>query len=199
MTSSQGDVGPRLTPSEFAQQFQACSRSLWCIAAAVQGDRSQAEDVLQEAALIGLQKINEFRPGTSFAAWMGQIVRNIARNTLRRRLRRSTVASDPQRLDALPTGAAWSGPKPVSRLGEVRGDQQSFDDRVLAALSRLGETPRACLLLRTILEAPYAEIAAVLGIPEGTAMSHVHRARHELRRLLAPAFDHTPEGCHPAT
>jgi len=61
-----------------------------------------------------------------------------------------------------------------------------FDDRVRAALETLPETARQCLLMRTLFDAPYSEIAARLDIPEGTAMSHVHRARRTLREIMAP-------------
>ena len=47
------------------------------------------------------------------------------------------------------------------------------------------ETARACLLLRTLQDMPYREIALALDIAEGTAMSHVHRARMAMRERLA--------------
>ena len=51
-------------------------------------------------------------------------------------------------------------------------------------LNALEETPRICLLLRTLRNMPYKEIALALGIPEGTAMSHVHRARAAMRKSI---------------
>ena len=68
--------------------------------------------------------------------------------------------------------------------GELRADQGAFDDQVLACLGALEPTARACLLLRTVLDMRYREMARVLDVPEGTAMSHVHRAKRELRRLM---------------
>lgn len=164
--------GPSLAPDEFSARFQAAARTLWLIAAGVLGDRNDAEDVLQEAAMIGLRKRSEFDPSTSFAAWMGGIVRNVARNYARKRVRRHTSPADPATLDRSPaadqSGAAGGG----------------FDDRILRALGMLEETARMCLLLRTVSDMQYKEIAAVLGIPEGTAMSHVHRSRHAMREAL---------------
>jgi len=66
-------------------------------------------------------------------------------------------------------------------------------DRVLEALVSLEETARACLLLRTVLDKSYREISLALDIPEGTAMSHVHRARKAMRRMLeeSPHDDET--------
>ncbi|MCA8975519.1 MAG: sigma-70 region 4 domain-containing protein [Planctomycetes bacterium] len=51
---------------------------------------------------------------------------------------------------------------------------------MLRGLNCLRETTRICLLLRTVLDLPYPEIGEMLGIPEGSAMSHVHRARQQL-------------------
>ena len=73
----------------------------------------------------------------------------------------------------------------ISSDGRLLVDQGAFDDGVLRALSSLDETARACLLLRTLLDLPYRDISLALGIPEGTAMSHVHRARGILRRKLS--------------
>jgi len=77
----------RLTPDAFASVFTACSRALWCIAAGVLGTAEQAEDVLQEGAMIALGKLDQFDADTSFVAWMGTIVRFVALNHARRRQR----------------------------------------------------------------------------------------------------------------
>lgn len=163
--------GPSLAPDEFSARFQSATRTLWLIAAGVLGNRNDAEDVLQEAAMIGLRKCSEFDPATSFAAWMGGIVRNVARNHARKTVRRHTAPADPAALDR----------EAAARVPDQAG---GFDDRVLRALGMLEETARMCLLLRTVSDMQYKEIAAVLGIPEGTAMSHVHRSRHAMRAAL---------------
>jgi RNA polymerase sigma-70 factor (ECF subfamily) len=162
-----------LTPASFAAAFRGASSALWCIAAAVLGERSHAEDVLQEAALVGLSKLDDFEPGTSFAAWMGQIVRFTALNHRRKLARR-----------AHGEGAAIEA---SAQAGTPAFAEAGIDPRMLAALETLGETARACLLLKVVLELDYAEIAELLAIPQGTAMSHVHRARAHLRTELGTA------------
>ncbi len=175
-----------LSPAEFAARFEASARALWCIAAAVLADRSRAQDVVQEAAVIALGKLATFDPATNFAAWMGQIVRFVALNEARRRATQRATSLDPAALDAAPADRpADRAPLPISSRGELLADQDVFDDRVSAALRTLDETARACLLLRTLLDMPYAEISRCLTIPEGTAMSHVHRSRQVMRTALA--------------
>lgn len=174
------------SPEEFAARFQESARVLWLIAVGIIGDRTRAEDVVQEAAVIALSKLDQFKAGTHFTAWMGQIVRYVALNHARRE-HRPAYSLDGDDADwAAP--AAAEAPDPATRLtprGELPPDQDWFDDRVMRALKNLGEIPRACLLLRVIEGLEYAEIARLLDIPEGTAMSHVHRTRQFLREKLA--------------
>lgn len=169
-------VPQALTPAEFAGLFRDSSRTLWCVAAGVLCDRSQAEDVVQEAALKALTKLHEFRRGSSFVAWMSQIVRFVALNHRRKRERRerALAASGAELMTA------------VTQPEHPRG----FDANVLRALQSLDETARTCLLLKTVVELEYAEIATILEIPAGTAMSHVSRSRARMQKLLtepAPA------------
>ncbi len=178
-----------LTPSQFAELFQESWRTLWCVTAAVLGGRDEVEDVLQEAALIAIGKLGDFDPRTNFVAWMAQIVRYTALNTARRRARRRAVASIHDDLLEQPAGSEHrgNGSASASGNGNLQAYEEAFDDRLLGALRLLDQTPRACLLLRTVEGLSYREISDVLGIPEGTAMSHVHRTRQALRERLAPS------------
>jgi RNA polymerase sigma-70 factor (ECF subfamily) len=184
-----------LTAEEFATRFQASARALWTVAAGILGQRSEAEDVLQDAALMALAKLDRFEPGTNFLAWMGSFVRNVALNRRRKAVRRQTESFDPGSLDAHAAGERngkhLTGVEgaPIDTRGALRLDQHDFDDRVLEALQSLGEVPRACLLLRAVTELGYRDIASLLAIPEGTAMSHVHRSRVFLRAKLTGASD----------
>lgn len=198
--------GPtRLTRAEFAQELRANAERLWTVAAGVLGDPSEAEDVVQEAALAALGKLGEFDRRTSFTAWMGAFVRNMALNAARKNKRRATHPVPTEHLDGLPGNGSHAGagrsrisvpPENgalVDHAGNLHSDQGAFDDRVFAALRELAPVPRAALLLRTVLDLSYAEISSVLDIPMGTAMSHVHRARTRMRdELLDPSEGGSP-------
>ena len=173
-----------LDPDVFASRFTACSRTLWCVAAGILGHPGLAEDVLQEAAVIALRKLDQFDPETSFTAWMTQIVRYVALNFARRRSRHDALAVDPVHLDETVAAETTDRRLGVTSAGVLETDQAGLDDELLAALRKLDEDARACLLLRVVMDLPYREISRTLGLPEGTAMSHVHRARHALNAQL---------------
>lgn len=168
---------------------------LWCVAAAVLGTRADADDVVQDAAAVALVRLGDFDPGTDFVAWMAQIVRYSALNRARLRQRRRTTTMDFSAASTIPARGAQAGAEesPVTVAGQIRPGQDSFDDRLLGALHELEETARSCLLLRSVLDLSFKQIAMILDIPEGTAMSHVHRARRRLRERLIECGYHAPD------
>jgi RNA polymerase sigma-70 factor, ECF subfamily len=175
------DPAPTMGPQEFGSRFRDASRIMWLIAVGIVGDASEAEDVVQDAAVVAYRKRHQFQAGTSFRAWVGAIVRNVALNVKRSRKRRRGAMN----------GFAESGASHVYGSGvqdAVHAIERGLDARVLLALAEIGDIARACLLLRTVGDLHYSEIASVLEIPEGTAMSHVHRSRAILRERLAPVW-----------
>lgn len=180
-------MSPRLSPESFATLFEQHRGTLWVVAAAVLSERAEAEDVVQEAALVGINRLDSFTPGTSFGAWMSQIVRNIARNASRKDHRRQTTGVDHSVLDQLRPGSLGAPEvrSPLNARGDLGSGAEQFDQSVVEALRALEETARVCLLLRTVAELSYADISRIADVPEGTAMSHVHRARQHLRARLA--------------
>lgn len=185
--------GPRLTPEQFGGMYREAWRVLWCAAVSVVRDRTLAQDVVQQAAIVGLQRLDDFEPESSFVAWMVRIVKNIGLNEARKNRRRRTAPADAGVLDAAPAARASAPGVPVlTGRGLVAADLGAFDDDVLHALDDLDDTARGCLLLRAVLDMAYRDIALALDIPEGTAASHVHRARKAMRdrlrsRYAAPA------------
>jgi RNA polymerase sigma-70 factor (ECF subfamily) len=174
----------------FEEAIRTHSRALWSVAAAVLGRRDGAEDVVQEAVLVALGKRDELPNVENFAAWMAQIVRFVALN--RRRSARIRLAEGEETLQHLPARAVGDGPQVVDRKGKLLAGDAVFDDHVLRALNNLDEAPRACLLLRVLNDMSYKEIGKILDIPEGTAMSHVFRARKVLMERLASMMSHYP-------
>lgn len=90
-------------------------------------------------------------------------------------------------LDAHANQVRTAGGPIISGNGFLLPDQDAFDDAVLASLDELASTPPVPASDGVVLDLPYAQIARALDIPEGTAASHVHRARGIVRDRLAVA------------
>ncbi|MFZ4573024.1 MAG: RNA polymerase sigma factor [Phycisphaerales bacterium] len=172
---------------DFADEYMRHHRVLWVVAFGVVANAADADDILQEAAIAGLRRFDSFAPGTNFRAWMAEIVRFCALNYRRSKRRQSSFLdrnTDPASIGVAPSE---SGPSPVGIGGQLRDSQGHLDDRLTSALERLDPTARACVLLRCIESLGYDEISLILGIPPGTAMSHVFRARRQLSTDLLQA------------
>lgn len=171
----------------FEAEYRRVYRRLWLVAAGTTGDRTGADDLVQDAAAIALTKLSDFQLGTNFAAWMSEIVRRCALNQVRKTHHRGTSATDPLALDQHPGPKTPANLAPLDpqRAATLATDDGHFDDRLLRALNQLAPDARCCLLLRIVHQLSYEEISQILQMPQGTAMSHVHRAKHVLRELLA--------------
>ncbi|MBX9737137.1 MAG: RNA polymerase sigma factor [Phycisphaerales bacterium] len=175
---------PSQKPFDFSEEFTLHHRALWLVGLSVVANTADADDVMQEAAIIGLRKQATFQPGTSFRAWMGEIVRNVALN--RRRQSRRELSRFGQRTDVhnVDLPRTDTPRHPVAPDGRLLPSQEALDDRMCEALMRLDPVSRACLLLRTVDGLGYDQISELMSIPKGTAMSNVFRARHSLAQLL---------------
>lgn len=180
------DASQRLDAQGFAVRFRSAFRSLRLLALAIVRDGALAEDVLQDAAIIALGKLDTFRADSNFNAWFGAIVRNVALNRARKERRKRLSPVDPNSLHTM----QHEDDKQIDAGGNIINTQPkpdpdaALDASLRDALDGIPETARACLLLRTLEGWDYARISEVLEVPEGTAMSHVHRTRKRLRDLL---------------
>ena len=128
-----------------------------------------AEDVVQESFLKAFKAQASFR-GTEARTWMLSIVRNTAMDFRRRD--KSGIA--------VPLGGEGFEPKDDSPDPERVLLDQSRREQVRHAISHLEPEFREVIVLREIEGLPYKEIASVLGIPMGTVMSRLSRARNLL-------------------
>ncbi len=179
---AQADLARRLAAKEPAAVDDLLRRfwpPAYRIALQVTGDPSAAEDAAQEAFVRALQAAPTLEPGRPLRPWLFRIVSNTACNALRergRRERREQAAARPER-------AATPGPDEAAARDEEVG-------AVRAALASLSPRLRHALTLRYLEGLPLAEVAEVLGCPEGTVSSRVRRGLVALRQSLEPAVQH---------
>lgn len=141
------------------------------VAFAILEDRQDADDAAQEGFLSAWQAIRRYDSRRSFRPWLMQIVVNAARDLRRRRRVRVT--------DQLDHVAAASRDDPARDAWAA-----DLGERLRGALATLPERQRLAVVLFDAEGYPQAEIASMLGIPEGTVKSDVFHGRRALRRVL---------------
>ena len=149
------------------------------LARAIVGDTRDAEDATQEAFLNAWRNLPRLRDTAKFDAWFGRIVVNEARLTLRRRGRVMTVPVDVIYVhdDDRPTSSI-----PGSHDPSI--DAIAASDALQRAIDRLTVEQRTILALHHLEERRVADIAALLGVPVGTAKWRLHEARAALERAM---------------
>jgi RNA polymerase sigma-70 factor (ECF subfamily) len=153
--------------------------ALYYAALDLSGNASDAEDIVQEAALKGLRRFETFQAGTDFKAWMMTIVANTYIDLYRRR-RREKPASSQDAVEAM-----------ADSESTLRGGDLEFllPDDVERALCSLPEEQRAAVVLVDVNGLTNQEAADALGWPLGTVNSRVYRGRAELRMMLRRSAD----------
>ena len=139
-------------------------------------DRSDAEDVCQEAFLRAFVHLPTFTGRSAFFTWLCRIALNVAIGEHRRRTRAP--------FRELPAETARQ--EPIDR-GDRPGDRlmrRESVSRLRQALAALPPDQRAVLVLRAVNGLNYHEISRRLDLNIGTVRSRLHRARQELRELL---------------
>ena len=141
-------------------------KRLWWHACNLTGSADDAWEITQESWLAIVRGLSRLNDPARFGSWAYRIVTNKAHDRLRRRGRDAcpAPAPDPQETETV------SPPDPVA--GEVR-----------EILRRLPAAARTVLHLRYLEGFDLAELAEILGIPEGTVKSRLHSARAEFRKL----------------
>src|SRR5579871_1567710 len=148
----------------------------------VTGNRADAEDVVQEACLRAFRGIGGFSGGNG-RAWVLAIVRNAAYDWLRKNRSSTVVHVDDleaiERMRVPADAAATPAESPEAAL-IARADEA----RLEAAIAALPTVFRETLVLRDVQGLDYREIAAITGVPIGTVMSRLARARGRLIATL---------------
>ncbi len=166
----------------FEEDALALADDVWRVARRLARDHQEAEDLVQEAYARAFRSWQSYQPGTNLRAWLLRIVHNLAIDQGRRRKR----APETEPLEA-------NDYYLYNRLEQGAGELAQTD-RMIERLSQgpiinaLGELPqnfREVVVLVDLADFSYQEAADVLGVPIGTVMSRLHRARRMLKARVA--------------
>ncbi len=153
---------------DFLDEIEEQVPALRRYARALTGSADRADDLVQDCIERAIRKKALFRPRQPVRPWLFAILLNIFRNDLKRRRR-----TDHAGLEALTIEPSQPAPQP---------DRLALSE-VARAMGKLPGEQREALLLVALEEMSYADAAQTLGIPIGTLMSRLSRARATLKRL----------------
>lgn len=154
---------------QFLDEIEGCIPALRRYARALTRDPDGADDLVQDCIERAIRKRRLWSPTGPLRAWLFKMLLNIYRNDLRRNRRRG----DQVPIDGLPVEPATPAPQP----GRIALSEMA------RAIGALPDAQREALLLVAVDGASYQEAAGILGIPAGTLMSRLGRARTALRAM----------------
>ena len=167
----------------YAALVRRYQRRLYGVARRMVRSHDDADDVAQEAFVRAYQSLHTFDVSRQFYTWLCRIAMNLAINLADRRRRRATDSLDEHRESA--------GHEPVAAEdSSERAEHAELARAVERSLAGLPDGMREVFILRAFDDLSYDEIAEVLGIPCGTVMSRLARARERLRERLSPYVEH---------
>ena len=167
-----------LTIAEFNGMVADHGPAMYRLAYRLVGDRHEAEDLVQDAFRSAWKSRELFRPEGSSRAWLASILRRRVADHWRRARPPGLVADD-QCLER-----------------EQPADDPCRDDltdEMQHALNRLPAELKETLILVVVAELTHQEASEMLGVPLGTVLSRVSRARNRLREYLTPTPNIDPE------
>jgi len=150
----------------------------------VLNDRECADDLAQEVFIRVFVHRRNYRRGSKFSTWLFTIAANLAKNEIRRRVRRRNWFSLDALQEVLKDSAIQLADPTEGR--ESAMEREQLQKAVGQAIATVPEKYRLALVLRDIEGLAYEEIAQVLNIPGGTVRSRINRARSMLKRKIQP-------------
>lgn len=146
------------------------------------GNDHDAQDLAQESCVRALKYFASFH-GTDARAWLLTIVRNTTFTWLRQhRMQELTIPIEDDHFDSASAASEIVGLS--SSNPETQLSQQADADQLRQAIEQLPVEFREVMVLRELEELPYKQIASITGVPVGTVMSRLARARKRLQQIL---------------
>lgn len=167
--------------TELVRRFQGRVTNL---ISRVLNDRNGSDDLTQEVFVRVHVHRRNYRRGSKFSTWLFTIAANLAKNEIRRRVRRRNWFSLDALQEVLHDSVIQLADPTEGR--EAGLEREQLQGEVGRAIATVPEKYRLSLVLRDIEGLSYEEIAEVLGVPGGTVRSRINRARSMLKRKLQP-------------
>jgi RNA polymerase sigma-70 factor (ECF subfamily) len=164
--------------SEFEREALRHLDALYAFALKLTRVVDDAEDLVSDTVLRAFERWHQYRPGTNSRAWLFTIMYHAFVTRHRRITARETTLPGADTGGQLPDVVGEADP-------EGRFYDSFLDEEITRAIDDLPDEYRVVVTLSDLEELRYAEIARVLGIPEGTVKSRLFRGRRLLQRRLS--------------
>jgi RNA polymerase sigma-70 factor, ECF subfamily len=151
--------------------------AMYSFALKLSRSRDDAEDLVSDTILRAFERWEQYRLGTNIRAWLFTILYHVFVSRKRRIDAREVQATDET--------DGWGAFEPAGDVNpEARFYETFLDAEITTAIDNLPDEYRAAVVLSDIHELRYAEIAHILGVPEGTVKSRLFRGRRILQKKL---------------
>ena len=165
--------------SAYGVLVQRYKKRIYAVAYRMVHSHEDADDVAQEAFVRAFQALDSFDTNRAFYTWLCRIAMNLAINVTDKQRRRATDSLD-ERQETV--GFEPAGNNDTAAETERRELRTAVDDAVKALPAGMKEV----FILRMFEDMSYEDISETLGIPRGTVMSRLARARERVQHALAP-------------
>lgn len=170
-------IGEAAHRAHFEREALVHLDALYSFALKLSRARDDAEDLVSDTVLRAFERWDQYRLGTNIRAWLFTILYHVFVSRKRRIDAREVLDGDGEH--------AWSTRNAVGEADPEGRFYDSFlDEEIVNAIAALPDEYRTAVVLSDIRELRYAEIAQLLGIPEGTVKSRLFRGRRMLQGKL---------------
>ncbi len=175
----------------FEYLYQAHCRRVYSVCLRMIKNRTEAEDLTQQAFLQVFRKIGTFRGESRFSTWLHRVTVNVVLMHLRQKKPAEILTEDLERY-SYGEGPREHGSSDTSMLGAI----ERFN--LMRAIRKLPSGYKQIFLMHDVIGYEHSEIAGLLGCSTGCSKSQLHKARKRLRRLLQGVQGRAEVGVAPA-
>lgn len=178
----------QMNEGAFDEQMRSSYRKVYNLAFRLAGNRSDAEDLCQEAFYRAYRSFDQYQGDKPFENWIFRIVTRLFLDMVRNRKRRIQAVSydAPVRADSVENElliqTADDAPTPEEILMN-----NNFSEQLMAGLDSLRPDQKTLIMLADVEMLPYNDIADIMQIPVGTVRSRLHRTHRKLRAHMEAA------------
>ena len=170
----------------FSELLRRYERPIFSLVYRMVRDRSLSEDLAQEAFIRAFNAIESYNPSYKFSSWIFKIANNHTIDYLRKKqLDTISIHGSPHATSSQEQEKTRLVVESLDEAPDAYVENRELGSQIEVAIGKLRPEYRSAILLRHVEGYAYDEIAEIMDLPLGTVKTYLHRARSELKELLA--------------